>query len=107
MKHISGVPLLDRLLALPTNMQSRLEKLATDKRASLLLNGVSYGRKKFHTRRAFIKLFCRFDWVPAEAGFKPLTFGSLVDCSTNCRDHVLINFFNPIQKISSNNWILS
>ncbi len=47
MKHISGAPLLDRLLALPTNMQSSMERLARDKCASLLLNCVTYDRKKF------------------------------------------------------------
>ncbi len=44
----SEVPLWDRLLTLPTNIKTGLEKLAKDKHSSLLQKFVTYGRKKFH-----------------------------------------------------------
>ncbi len=45
---VSGAPLLGRLLALPTKHKIRLERLARDKRSSLLPKFVNYVRKKFY-----------------------------------------------------------
>jgi hypothetical protein len=46
-EHIKEVHLLGRLLALPTNIRLRLERLARDKHSRLLRTFVSYGCKKF------------------------------------------------------------
>ncbi len=48
MKNLSDAPLLGRLLALPTDKYTRLEKHAKDKRSSLLRKFVTYGSKKFY-----------------------------------------------------------
>ncbi len=45
-RHLSGAPIKGRLLALPANI--RLEKLAMDKRSSLLQKFVTYNRKIFY-----------------------------------------------------------
>jgi hypothetical protein len=47
-KHFSGALLLGRLLASPTNIETRLERHARDKYSSLLQKSVNYDRKKFY-----------------------------------------------------------
>ncbi len=48
MKHLSGAPLLGRLLASPT-IKTRLERFAKDKHSSLLRKSVNYRSKKFYS----------------------------------------------------------
>jgi hypothetical protein len=47
LKHILGVPLWGRLLALPTNTILACKGLQSSKHSGLLRKFVTYGRKKF------------------------------------------------------------
>ncbi len=57
MEHLREAPLLDRLLALPTNIRLGGKGL-TDKHSSLLRIFINYGRKNFYNIGPRSYLFC-------------------------------------------------